>query len=132
MVRHVVWPLLHLRFSRAQPAPALVAGAAGAAPAEVAPEVGRAVPGLPARVAQHHGLGHAVAAPPEARAADVGLRAPRPVRAQPQRPVAVTVLLALAGRNTYIMFRFLVKTTLDKSALGIVTTAETLDMVNVY
>ena len=36
MVRHVVWPLLHLR---AQPAPALVAGAAGAAPAQVAPEV---------------------------------------------------------------------------------------------
>ena len=37
MVRHVVCPLLHLRC--AQPAPALVAGAAGAAPAQVAPEV---------------------------------------------------------------------------------------------
>ena len=36
MVRHVVRPLLHLC---AQPAPALVAGAAGAAPAQVAPEV---------------------------------------------------------------------------------------------
>ena len=67
-------------------------------------------------------------APLEARTADVDLRAPRPVRAQPQRHVAVTVLLALAVRNFYIMFRFLVKTTLDKSALGIVTAAEILDI----
>ena len=87
-----------------------------------------AIPGLTARVAQHHGLGHAMTAPLEARAADVDLRAPRPVRAQPQRHVAVTVLLALAVRNFYIMFRFLVKTTLDKSALGIVTAAEILDI----
>ena len=37
MVRHVVRPLLHLRC--AEPAPAPVAGAAGATPAEMAPEV---------------------------------------------------------------------------------------------